>query len=308
MNMNSLFEIQSTLQTILPPSIPDIIDIAVLSFIIYKLIQFLRNTRAEGLAKGILFFGLAYIAAFSCKLKALTFILEKAFNVGILALVILFQPELRRTLEKVGHYVPFLNQKADSAGWANAVNAICRACHDLSKLKSGEKTATGALIVIEGNDRLNDIIGTGTVLNAEPTAAVLKNIFNTGGDLHDGALVMRDGMIVAAGCILPLTNKNERVNKALGTRHRAALGMSENSDALVIVVSEETGRISIAENGKITRTTEEGLQNILERKYLPNTMMPGSIDISSAEDDSASIAGRQIIPDLISSLKKKNNK
>lgn len=272
--MDLLYEFKSTLLTVLPPSFWDIVDIALLSYLIYKLIEFMRETRAGGLMKGIIVLIVVYAIAAGVKMKALSFILENAFDVGVLAIIILFQPELRRSLEKVGHSkiskLPMLNQFGTqemselSAKWAYAIDAICDACEDLSA------TTTGALIVIERETKLGEQISNGTILNATPSKEVFGNIFYPKTPLHDGAVIMRDGIILAAACFLPKPEKEELINKALGSRHRAAIGMSENSDAIVVVVSEETGAISIAENGELTRGySRDTLKKTLRGKLLP---------------------------------------
>ncbi len=271
--MDLLYEFKSTLLTILPPTFWDIIDIALLSYLIYKLIVFMRETRAGGLMKGVIVLLVCYFITKGVQMKALSFILENAFDVGLLAIIILFQPELRRTLEKVGHSkiskLPMINQLGAQEGenaskWSYAIDAICDACEDLSS------TTTGALIVIERETKLGEQISNGTILNATPSKEIFGNIFYPKTPLHDGAVIMRDGMILAAACFLPKPEKEELINKSLGTRHRAAIGMSENSDAIVVVVSEETGAISIAENGELTRGySRDTLKKTLRGKLLP---------------------------------------
>lgn len=272
--MDKLYEIKSTLLTILPPTFWDIVDIALLAYLIYKLIQFMRETRAGGLMKGVIVLLVAYFIASTTQMKALGFILESVFSIGIIAIIILFQPELRRTIEKVGHSkiskLPMLNQLGsaeageNAAKWSYAIDAICDACEDLSA------TTTGALIVIERETKLGEQISNGTILNATPSKELFGNIFYPKTPLHDGAVIMRDGMILAAACFLPKPEKEELINKALGSRHRAAIGMSENSDAVVVVVSEETGAISIAENGELTRGySRDTLKKTLRGKILP---------------------------------------
>ena len=207
-------------------------------------------------------------------MNAIAYLLNQIFEIGLLAVVVLFQPELRRSLEKMGHSkvskLPvFSSLTADTADimaqkWSTAIEAICDACEDLSS------TTTGALIVIEQESKLGEQIDTGTVLNALPSKEVFGNIFYPKTPLHDGAVIMRDGIILAAACFLPKPQKEETINKALGSRHRAAIGMSENSDAIIIVVSEETGTISVAENGELTRGyTRDSLKKFLRSRLLP---------------------------------------
>ena len=183
---------------------------------------------------------------------ALRFLLQNVFQIGLIAFVILFQPELRSALEKIGggggsiKTIIGMTGERDSPTKANMISAIGEAVCDMSKDK------TGALIVIERSTKLGDIIGSGVIVNADVTPFLIKNIFFNKAPLHDGAMIIRDFRIYAAGCFLPLSS-NDDIIKDLGTRHRAAIGMSENSDAVVIVVSEETGTISIALEGKLYR-------------------------------------------------------
>ncbi len=271
--MDRLYTIRSLLYSILPITFWDILDIAVLAVLIYKTISLVKETRAGGLLKGIVVLVIAYAVMSLFEMKALTFIMENVFNVGLIALMILFQPELRRSLEKMGQSkvtrIPVFSSAGETADtvagkWNTAIEAICDACEDLSA------TTTGALIVIERESKLGEQIDTGTVLNAVPSKEIFGNIFFKNTPLHDGAVIMRDGMILAAACFLPKPQKEETINKALGSRHRAAIGMSENSDAIVIVVSEETGQISIAENGQLDRGfTRDSLKKILRSKLIP---------------------------------------
>lgn len=251
----------------------DGLDILMLSIIIYALMKWVKETRAEQLVKGIAVLGAAYGIAAILEMKAITFLLSRTFDIGLLALLIMFQPELRRALEKVGHtkvgqlgVFQLGSEMSDEtvAKWNTAIEAICDACDDLSA------TTTGALIVIERQTKLGEQIDTGTIMNALPSKEVFGNIFYPKTPLHDGAVIMRDGIILAAACFLPKPQKEELINKQLGSRHRAAIGMSENSDAVVVVVSEETGCISVAENGTLTRNlTRDSLKKLLRTKLLP---------------------------------------
>ncbi|MBQ7783984.1 MAG: diadenylate cyclase CdaA [Oscillospiraceae bacterium] len=306
MIMELLYEFKSSLLTILPPTFWDIVDIALLSYLIYKLAQFMRETRAGGLFKGVIVLLFCYFIAKSVEMKALSFILDNAFDVGLLAIIILFQPELRRTLEKVGHSkiskLPVFNQFSGndagevSARWSSAIDAICDACEDLSA------TTTGALIVIERETKLGEQISNGTILNATPSKEIFGNIFYPKTPLHDGAVIMRDGVILAAACFLPKPANEELINKALGTRHRAAIGMSENSDAIIIVVSEETGAISLAENGELTRGySRDTLKKTLRGKLLPEKTPKEKPSKDNAPKEAASGQG------LFSSLFKSKN-
>lgn len=266
--MELLYEVKSSLLTILPPSFFDILDIGVLAYLIYKILKFMSQNRAGGLFKGIVVIVAAYLAAKLFHMKALAFILEKAFNIGLIALVILFQPELRRSLENMGQskLMGFTKGSKGSSQniWEKPIDEICKACQYFAA------NSVGALMVIERNEKLGDQIGTGTAFKAEINSMLLKNLFFINSPLHDGAVIIQNGEIVAAGCTLPLTSRPELVDKALGSRHKAALGMSENSDALIIVVSEETGVISIAENRSLTRgLSVDALKTMLTERLMP---------------------------------------
>lgn len=263
---DAFFSILSTLELI------DIIDVAILAYLIYLLLKLIRETRAGQLVKGILLLVGGYFVSNFLKLKTITYILNQALDIGLIAMIILFQPELRRVLEKAGRTrfgVRFFNigQSPDEVQktWGSAIESICDSCVELSA------SFTGALIVVERQVRLGEQIETGTVLNATPSKELFGNIFYPKTPLHDGAVIMRDGMILAAGCFLPKPQKDALINKQLGSRHRAAIGMSENSDSVVIVVSEETGQISVAMNGTLTRDyTRDKLKTLLEEEIYNN--------------------------------------
>ena len=248
----------------------DIIDILLMSYLVYLLIKLIRETRAGQLVKGILFIVIAYVISNLIGLKAMSYIIKSALDIGLLAILIMFQPEIRRALEKAGRSkigitLFSVGETADqSAKWNTCIEAICDSCVDLSATK------TGALIVIERQTKLGEQIENGTILNAVPSKELFGNIFFKNTPLHDGAVIIREGMILAAACFLPKPQKEELINKKLGSRHRAAIGMSENSDAIVIVVSEETGNISIAENGELTRDfTRFRLNEYLHEALIP---------------------------------------
>lgn len=239
-------------------SISSVMDILVVSYILYKGYMLIKETRAEQLLKGIiLIIFLIPISSFF-HLVMLNWILTKTLTIGVLSFVIIFQPEIRRALEHLGRTA--FNDKhilQDEEVMEKVVTEIVNSVDNLSKSK------TGALIVIEQITGLGDIINTGTKVDAIVSAALLENIFVVNTPLHDGATIIRNDRIVSAGCFLPLTNNND-LNKKLGTRHRAAIGISENSDALIVVVSEETGTISFAANGKLIRNyTKDRLKKIL---------------------------------------------
>lgn len=250
----------------------DAIDVLAVSFIIYSGIKLVRESRAEQLVKGLLLVVVVFILANYLNLHMLKSLLTMFFQFSLVALLIVFQPELRRALEQMGR-----NGVSKPLSLASApkdietelmnerkgISAVTDACMLLQKQKMG------ALIVFERKTKLKEIVDTGTIVDADPTAPLIGNIFFNKAPLHDGAMIMREGRVYAAGCILPLT-KNDSISIELGTRHRAAIGMSENSDAVVVVVSEETGQISMAVNGILTRNyTRETLLTTLESLTLP---------------------------------------
>lgn len=241
--------------------ITDILDILVVAFLIYKVLGFIRETRAEQLAKGLLIFFLVTLGSLLFNLHTLHWILSNVMTVGLLALVIIFQPELRRALEHLGRSkITTVFGQVDKEDAKQMINEFVCAIESMSASR------TGALIVIERETLLNDIVETGTVIDSVVSEQLIGNIFYEGSPLHDGALIVRGDRLYAAGCVLPLT-QNKQLGKELGTRHRAGIGITENSDALTLIVSEETGVISIAKDGKLTRfldikTVEKMLLNI----------------------------------------------
>ncbi len=248
----------------------DILDMIFLALILYFVIKLIKETRAEQLLKGIAFFAIALFLLNQFEFKAMSVISDTLFNVGLIAFIVMFQPELRRALEKVGRtrvvksISLFETSTVDESGCVSAINQIALACEKLSR------TATGALIVIERQTKLGEQIETGTIIKAVPSEELFRNIFFPNTPLHDGAVIIRDNMIYAAGCFLPKPQKEELINKELGSRHRAAIGMSEVSDAIVIIVSEETGIISIAENGVLERGFDRDKLTVhLRNKLLP---------------------------------------
>ena len=259
-------------KAILEVRVFDIIDIIIVAFLLYKLIGLVRETRASQLVKGLILLIVGALLAKWLHLRVLDYILTNVLSYGVLAMIVVFQPELRRVLEQVGRSkVSRLNifaggqldEHADEQHKREMIDRICTGVVTMSLQK------VGALICIERETKLGDVIQTGTVINADVTSELIGSVFFPNSPMHDGAMVIRDGRIYAAGCFLPLSNTNE-INKQLGTRHRAALGMSENSDALVIVVSEETGVISTAESGKLTRELDIiSLRKKLESVFLP---------------------------------------
>ena len=245
--------------------VTDLIDILLIAFIVYQLLKLIKETRAMQLVKGILILFFVFEISTWFRLTTLNYLLRSAMQVGMFAIVVIFQPELRSLLEKmgrsrVGKIITIGVSTAESQ--TIAIREIVRAAVNLSAEK------VGALIVIERETKLGDIIGTGTLIDADVSSALLENIFVPKTPLHDGAVIIRADRIHTAGCLLPLTS-NENLSRELGTRHRAALGISEASDAVVVVVSEETGKISIALSGALTRNLdEESLTAALKKALL----------------------------------------
>ena len=235
----------------------DIIDILAIALIIFGLFRLLRDTRAIQLLKGIAFLFIVYFLSSLLELVMLSTLLRAFFEAAVVVIVVIFQPEIRKALEQMGRnktwtkrFVVLFKSLGKSDEWKDAVRKSIKDAADTSVLFSRSKT--GALIVFERETMLSDIAATGTIVNADTSVALFGNIFFNKAPLHDGASIIRDGKLFAAGCILPLTD-DKTVDMNLGTRHRAALGISEQSDSVVLVVSEETGVISLACNGVLTR-------------------------------------------------------
>ncbi|MGE4283565.1 MAG: diadenylate cyclase CdaA [Clostridia bacterium] len=241
----------------------DIIDIIIVAYVIYKAVRLISETRAEQLIKGIVVLLVVTQLSEWLNLNTINFILKNTMQVGVLALLVVFQPELRRALEQVGrsrfgNIFNFEEYNTES-NIAFAIEEIAKAVQTLSQNR------IGALLVVERDTKIGDIIRTGITMDATISAELLVNIFIPNTPLHDGAVIIRENKIKAAACFLPLT-QNENLSKELGTRHRAALGMSENSDAVVVAVSEETGKISFALYGDLTRNlTVETLKKALNK-------------------------------------------
>ncbi|PKM62483.1 MAG: TIGR00159 family protein [Firmicutes bacterium HGW-Firmicutes-21] len=245
--------------------IVDVIDILLVAFVFYYTFKFVRDRRAGKLLMGILFLITLLVISDLLQMRALNFILTNLFSVGIIAIIIVFQPELRSALEKMGgESLRGFKGKLDKDGESvlhSSISEICVAAENLSNSK------TGALIVFERSTRLGDYIRTGTIIDAQTSSFLVSNIFFNKAPLHDGAVIIRKGRVHAAGCFLPLSTNSDIV-KELGTRHRAGIGMSENSDSVVLIVSEETGIISVAVDGELKRgfsrkTLEERLEKLL---------------------------------------------
>ena len=250
----------------------DAVDIIIVAFLIYGVVKLVRETRAGQLVKGLFLLVVLFIISSYFNLVMVSRVLAYFFQFAFVAILIVFQPEIRKALEQVGRnnvgqsiaaVVTGRDRSYDRAQIRKAINAVVDGVGILQQLKMG------ALIIFERKTKLGDIIETGTQINCEPSGQIVGNIFFNKAPLHDGAMIIRDGMIHAAGCILPLT-KNTSVSAELGTRHRAALGVSEESDAVVVVVSEETGQISVAVNGVLARRfTRDTLRDVLEGYLIP---------------------------------------
>lgn len=256
-----------------PWVIQHVIDISIVAFVLYKLLLLIRGTRAEQVLKGLAILLFATNLSEILQFNTIYWILKNTATVGVIALLIVFQPELRKALEQIGRGQLldrfFLQDEKDPT---ILINEIVRSVQNLARLK------TGALIVIERKTGINEIIETGVKIDGQLSGALLENIFIVNTPLHDGAVVIRGDRIAAAGCFLPLTD-NTNISKQLGTRHRAALGISEISDAIAIVVSEETGVISLASNGKLTRYLDsKALRELLKKVYIrekePRSFLP----------------------------------
>jgi len=244
-------------------SIRDVADMVIVAFVFYKLYMLIQETRAEQLIKGILVLLIATPLSEWLQLHVINWILKNTMTVGFIALLIVFQPELRRALEYIGR-TKFLTKSIvdiEEEEIKNTVGELVDAVGSLSRQK------IGALIVIERETGLSEVVETGTQIGGKISSGLLINIFIPNTPLHDGAVVIRKSQILAAGCLLPLTD-NPNISKALGTRHRAAIGITERSDSMVVIVSEETGVISVAENGKLKRFLDtKKLSDILLQSY-----------------------------------------
>lgn len=260
-------------------ALKDAVDVAIITLLLYSAIKLLRETRAGQLVKGIILLVVLFLISSWQDLLMLNAILRMFLQSGIVIVVILFQPEIRKALEQVGHSkvaqslvsAVSVKETEDKAQIRKAIEGVVDATQILQQMRMG------ALIVFERKTKLGEIVATGTVVEAAPSAQLIANIFFNKAPLHDGAMIIREGQVYAAGCILPLTS-NENVSAELGTRHRAALGISENSDAVVVVVSEETAQISIALEGKLTRNYNRvTLREVLERTLVgtPNEASTG---------------------------------
>lgn len=252
--------------------IRDIIDIVVVAYLIYLVMIWIKDTRTWALFKGVVIVLVVAIIAYICQLHTLWFVISKTITVGAFAILVVFQPELRRALEQIGQGRLFesilsTSEEKDDALSNDSIEGIAKACMHMAKLK------TGALIVIEQDTKLGDVERTGIKIDAAISSQLLINIFEKNTPLHDGAVIIKNNRVAAATCFLPLSDSME-ISKDLGTRHRAAIGISEGTDALVLVVSEETGIVSSVRNGKIKR----GLDAEIIKKILLATKKRRRLD------------------------------
>ena len=263
---NFLTNLNNNLRLLLSMSPSDVVDVLVVSVAVFAVITFIRQTNAKRLALGLLILLAALGLSGILKLSLTNFILRQVFEIGVLAMVVLFQPEIRRALERMGSYFKeTFNGTLDGATTERTIIETAYACEDMSKSR------TGALIVFERSNRLNSINleDAGCVLDAQVKKELLENLFYKGSPLHDGAVIIRDGRVAAARCILPTTTKTN-LSGELGTRHRAAIGISERTDAVVIIVSEETGSISMAKDGQLKRhLSADMLEEVLRAELMP---------------------------------------
>lgn len=245
--------------------ITDVIDILIVAFILYKLLGLIKETRAQQLLRGILLIVGVFLASELLDLSLLNWLLTRLITVGLIGVIILFQPEIRRGLEQIGRR-GVITQPFKDLGKEESYATVHKLVDAVDDFSS---TRTGALIAIERETTLNDIIETGVIVDAEISVRLLGNLFYEGSPLHDGAVIIRGDRIHAASCVLPLTNRTS-IGKNLGTRHRAGVGLSEVSDAFIIIVSEETGAISVARNGTLRRFLDlKTLEKMLLDIYLP---------------------------------------
>ncbi|MBE6989452.1 MAG: TIGR00159 family protein [Ruminococcaceae bacterium] len=246
----------------------DVLDMAIIAYLVYRLLKMVKSKRAENILKGVAVFLLALWISQLLQLNAINYLLRHIVEFGVLALIIVFQPEIRQLLESLGsrniRLLRIFAPTESSSELERAIDQTVIACTEMSK------TRTGVLIVFERKLLLDDMMRTGTTLDASVSSELLKNIFFLKAPMHDGAVIIRDGRILSAGCMLPLS-KNANLSRDLGMRHRAGIGMSENSDAVVVIVSEETGSISVALGGMLKRhLMPETLSKLLRNELLPS--------------------------------------
>ncbi len=264
--------LQGAWRYVMTLGISDYLDIALMAYGIYLLLKIVGTSKVESFGKVILLFLLALMLSDALSLNGINFVLSHVLSLGALSLIVLFQPEIRRLIDQLGSsrlraFNPFARTQQVSA-IENAIAQTVLACTEMSRSR------TGVLIVFEREMALDDIARTGTIVDARVSSELLKNIFFVKAAMHDGAVIMRDGRLLAGGCMLPLS-KNVNLSRDLGMRHRAGIGMSENSDAVVVIVSEETGTISVAIGGLLKRhLMPETLEKLLMNELIPQTPEP----------------------------------
>ena len=245
--------------------VADVLDIAIMVFALYKVLTLVQTAKSASLLKGLFVFLGVLLLSYLFHLNGIYYLMSKMVEWGVLALIILFQPELRRILEEMGsrRILAFFAHTENASVLEQTIGQTVLACTEMSQSR------TGALIVFEREILLDDMVRSGTVLDASVSSELLKNIFFVKAPMHDGAVIIRHGRVLGAGCMLPLS-KNVNLSRDLGMRHRAGIGMSENSDAVVVIVSEETGSISVATGGMLKRHLKaETLENLLRNELLP---------------------------------------
>ncbi len=258
-------DVLNSLKYIRAMGFSDILDILIVAAVIYTVIGFIRRTNSLKVANGILLLGLALWLSSALSLSVTTFLLRQVFEIGILAVIVLFQPEIRRALEKVGssQFFSLFGRDWGVQGMEHVIMQTVYACEDMAR------SHTGALIVFERDNRLNEARGSGTNIDAFVSTELVKNIFFDKSPLHDGAAIVKDGRLAAAGCMLPLS-ANANLSRDLGMRHRAGIGITEHTDAVVVIVSEETGGISVAVDGLLKRhLSMDTFEALLRRELLP---------------------------------------
>lgn len=260
---------QKLVDMFLTLQITDILDILIIAYMVYRLLGLVRRNNATRVLKGVLLILLVlWISSYG--LRGLNYLLSHILEWGIVALIILFQPEIRRLLEQMGSsqwkiMSIFSKPAVDEETLTAAISQTVQACGDMSRSR------TGALIVFERQNQLDEILRSGTKLDAQVSSELLKNIFFVKAPMHDGAVIIRSGRVLGAGCMLPLS-RNVNLSKDLGMRHRAGIGMSENSDAVVVLVSEETGAISVAVGGMLKRhLMTKTLEQLLRNELMPQS-------------------------------------
>ncbi len=282
MFFSSLLDIPNQLALFSGIGINDYIDILLIAYLVYCVAKFFKDTRSIQVLKGIVVLIIALQLSEIFRLNTIKFILENAMQMGVFALIVLFQPELRNALSKMGRSkIPFLNfeEAKNNDLWYDVIKSISNASKQLSEKK------VGALIVLERNAKILDVVRTGIILEANVSSELLINIFYPKAPLHDGAVIISDGKLKSAGCFLPLS-QNDTLDSELGTRHRAGLGISESCDCVVVIVSEETGKISLACDGALTRNLtpqvlEEALKNLLLKQDKTTTKSKWKMKLKS---------------------------